>query len=322
MIQVCACSAQATLYAFCLYPRGNDVPVMREVTIICRECSKNGLPYYRRLLDELPRRDVRITEAHVVRTRKQLAKAIRRAIKAQAQYIVVVGGDGTQTAAVAELAHSDSTLCVVPAGTGNSFALGLGIPNDVEKAIDTIAAGKETCIDVGCVNGTYFANFATVGTLAVAADRTPKPLKRIIGPVAYVLGFIPALRRRAFHLRAKYDGGNLTLQTHQIILAAGRYYGWEPLTPSAGVQSGDLAFFGSEGRTAADVIKTNAALLLGKQTDLAGAHFFSSTKIKIKCKPQQPISLDGHLYGKTPATFTVARNALRVLVPQDFEKRE
>ena len=293
---------------------------LREVVVIARESSKNGIQYYRRLMDELPKRDVKIVEAHVVRSRKELKKHIRQAVEAKRSYVVVVGGDGTQTAAVAELAHTETVMCVVPAGTGNSFALGLGIPHDVEKAIDAIASGKEIRVDVGCINGTPFANFATVGVLALAADRTPKPLKRIIGPLAYAVGFLPVMRRKPFHLRATYDGGDVAVETHQAILAAGRYYGWKPLTPDADVRSGELAFFSSEGRTVADVIKTNAALVFGSQTNLAGSHFFSSKKIKIECKPKQPINLDGHLYGKkTPATFEVLKRALRVLVPQDFE---
>ena len=292
---------------------------MREVVILCRLSSKDGINYYRRLAEELPKRGVTICEAHMIRKRKELQKRIRQTIKAGKKYIVIVGGDGTQTAAVAEMARTDAVMCVVPAGTGNSFALGLGIKNDVELAIETIASGKEMLVDVGCVNGTYFANFATIGVLAEAAERTPKPLKRIIGPLAYAVGFIPVLRRKPFELKVKWPGNDLRLQTHQAILAAGKYYGWQPLTPTAGVRSGDLAFFSAEGSNAGDVVKTNTALVLGQQTQVDGAHYFSAEKIKIKCSPKQTISLDGHTYGKTPATFKVARKALRVLVPADFE---
>lgn len=295
---------------------------MREVTIICRLSSKDGLQYYRRLHDELPKRGVKIVEAHMVRRRKELKKRIRQAIKSKKQYIVVVGGDGTQTAAVAELAHSDSVMCVVPAGTGNSFALGLGIKNDIDVTVETIVNGKEIRVDVGCVNGTYFANFATIGVLAVAAEATPKPLKRIVGPLAYAIGFIPVMRRKAFELKVKWPGNDLKITTQQAILAAGRYFGWQPLTPDAGVRSGELAFFCASGNNIGDVMRTNAALVLGQQTHIEGAHYFSAPEIEIDCKPKQPISIDGHLYGKTPAKFRVARKALRVLVPQDFEERD
>lgn len=295
---------------------------MRSVTIICRLSSRHGLAFYQRLAEELPKRGITVTEAHMVRRRKELKKRIRQAVKSGKQYIVVIGGDGTQTAAVSELAHTDSVLAVVPAGTGNSFALSLGINADVEEALETIATGKEIRVDVGIVNGTYFANFATVGLIAEAANRTSKPLKRIIGPIAYGLAAVaPMFRRRPFELRVKWPGNKLKIVTHQAILASGRYFGWQPLTPHASVRSGDLSFFAAAGESATDVIATNAALLRGEQTELSHAHYFAAKKITIKTKPRQPLNIDGHALGKTPAKFKIAPKALRVLVPQDFRER-
>lgn len=295
---------------------------LREVTILCRLSSKDGLNYYRHLTEELPKRGVTIVEAHMIRRRKELLKRIRQAVRAGTRYLVVIGGDGTQTAAVSRLAKTKTVMCVVPAGTGNSFALGLGIKNDPALAVETIASGKEIEVDVGCINGTYFANFATIGVLAEAAERTPKPLKRIIGPLAYGVGMIPVLRKKPFELYVKWDKSDLRIVTHQAILAAGKYYGWTPLLPTAGVRSGELAFFCAAGNNAGDVVKTNTALVTGAQTAMDTAHYFSATNIRVKCKPKQLISLDGHTYGKTPAKFKIARKALRVLVPADFAQDE
>ena len=292
---------------------------MREVTIVCRLSSRNGLKYYQRLHEELPKRGVTIVEAHMVRKRKQLQQRIRELIKSGAKYIVVVGGDGTQTAAVAELAHKKAVMAVVPAGTGNSFAFSLGIKDDIEKAIETIAEGKTIQIDIGRVNGTYFANFATIGVIADAANRTPKGLKKIVGPVAYgITATDTLLRNKPAQMQVTWDKSELEMVTHQAIVASGRYYGWEPLLPHANVRSGDLAFFAAEGSSVADVLKTNAALLRGEQTKLQTAHYFTAPKITIKTKPKQAINIDGHALGKTPAKFKVVPKALRVLVPQDF----
>lgn len=296
---------------------------MREVTIICRLSSRHGVAFYRRLAEELPRRGVSIAEAHMVRRRRALKRRIRQAVKSGHKYIVVIGGDGTQTAAVAELAHTQSVLAVVPAGTGNSFALSLGIKADVEDAIDTIASGRELCVDVGIVNGTHFANFASIGMIAEAANRTVKPLKRIVGPIAYGLAALgPLFRKKPFEMRVKWPGSDLTLQTHQAIIASGRYFGWQPLTPQADVRSGDLAFFAASGSTPADAIAVNAALLRGEQTQLDRAHYFRARKITIKTSPRQPLNIDGHDFGKTPAKFKIAPKALRVLVPEDFKVGE
>ena len=282
---------------------------------MCRLQSRRGLEYYQFLCDELPKRGVRIAAGHTVRGRKELKRTVRAAVRGGAEVIVVIGGDGTQTAAVAELAHTKAVLAVVPAGTGNSFALTIGIKN-LQMAIDAIVAGKEQCVDVGVANGTHFANFATIGLLAEAAAETTSPLKRFFGPIAYG---ITTLREffllRPFQLRVKWKGGELRLETHQAIVANGRYFGWQPLTPDADVRSGELVFFAVEGVSRSDAVRTSAALLRGEQTKLAGAHFFSSPKLEITATPKQRLNIDGHDLGKTPAKFKVEPDALRVLVP-------
>jgi diacylglycerol kinase (ATP) len=288
---------------------------MLEVTIICRLKSRNGLAYYQRLHDELPKRGVRVVAAHTVKRRKELIRAVRAAVKAETDTIVVVGGDGTQTAAVAQIAHSKSRLAVVPAGTGNSFALGIGI-NDFEAAVDAIVGGRERRIDVGVLNGTYFANFSTVGLAADAADETSRPLKRVIGPVAYGVAFMrDLLSSRPFKMHVEWESGELEIETYQAIISNGRYFGWQPVTPDADVSSGSLAFFAVEGTTRADALKTSAALLRGDQVKLEGAHYFSARKIRIRTQPKQRLDIDGHTCGKTPAKYTVEAKALRILVP-------
>jgi YegS/Rv2252/BmrU family lipid kinase len=295
---------------------------MRQATVICRLSSRHGLRYYQRLQRELPAAGVEIVETHMVRRRKELKARIRQAVKSGAKLVIVIGGDGTQTAAVAELAHTSCALAVVPAGTGNSFAFSLGIKDDLDAAIDTIANGKEIRVDVGIVNGTYFANFATIGLIADAANRTPRGLKRVIGPLAYGVAAVQSFfHDKPFELRVKWKHEKLKIVTHQAIIAGGRYFGWQPLTPNANLRSGELAFFAAAGDKPQDVIATNAALLAGEHTNLDHAHYFSAPKITIKTKPKQPLNIDGHALGTTPAKFKIAPGALRVLVPQDFQPK-
>ncbi len=293
---------------------------MREATIICRPTSRHGLESYRRLCAELPKRGVTIVETHMVKRRKQLQRRVRAAIKSGKRLIVVIGGDGSQAAAVAELAHRDAVLAAVPAGTGNSFAFSLGI-KDVDGAIEAIVSGREIRVDLGIVNGTYFANFATIGVLANAANRTSKPLKRLIGPIAYGIASLrPLLRRKSFKLRVTWPGNRIKIVTHEAVITSGRYFGRQPVTPQANIRSGKLAFFASADTSTVQTLTTTAALLLGAQTKLPDAHYFSASKINIKTKPKQPVNIDGHEFGKTPVKFRISRAALRVLVPADFKE--
>jgi len=90
--------------------------------------------------------------------RQSLAKAQQGEVHA----VIAGGGDGTVETVASVLAGSDVPLGVLPLGTLNHFAKDLGIPT-LEEAIDAIAAGHATWIDVGDVNGAIFLNNSSIG---------------------------------------------------------------------------------------------------------------------------------------------------------------
>jgi YegS/Rv2252/BmrU family lipid kinase len=263
----------------------------------------------------LAERGVQLTLAHVVESHKELCRFVRRAVRAGNELIIVAGGDGTMTAAVAQFAKSKSVMGVLPLGTGNSFALSLGIP-DVETAVEAIAAGRVARVDLGKINGTYFANFATIGLSSTIARATPNRLKKLFGPIAYVLaGLIPGLRSRPFRCIVRAGKQKLSFRTFQAIIANGRYFGHTPLTPDASLTSGHLTFYSTSERTIADAANTYAALLLDRQALLPNAHILEATDLRVRARPAQTLAIDGEVCGKTPARFTIVPGALRVMVP-------
>ena len=59
---------------------------------------------------------------------------------------------------------------MLPLGTANSFARTLGIPLDLDGAIEVIANGAARTIDLGCINGDYFLNAAAIGLAPKVAE--------------------------------------------------------------------------------------------------------------------------------------------------------
>ena len=77
--------------------------------------------------------------------------------------VVGGGGDGTIAAVAAALVGTDTALGVLPMGTLNHFAKDLGIPLELEKAVQTLFTGKIARVDVGEVNGRIFLNNSSIG---------------------------------------------------------------------------------------------------------------------------------------------------------------
>ncbi len=220
----------------------------------------------------------------------------------------------TQAANV--LAHSEVTVGVLPLGTGNSFAKTIGIGEDVERAIEVIAAGRTTEVDLGVVNKRYFVNFATIGFAAQVAKSTDHGLKSAIGPLAYVTAAIGQLsRERGFRAKVRSKHASLGIRTQQLIVVNGRHFGNQPITPDATDQDGLLRVFVTEGTSRFELLKTYAALATGLGGVLPEAHLLTGKKFLIRTKPRQEINIDGDSLGRTPAHFSVERRALRVFVP-------
>ena len=298
---------------------GNDA---RVAVLVANLRSRGTSQLYARARTLLAQRGIVIEESHEVSTAERLRKRVRRAIRAGHELVVVGGGDGSFTTVVGEFAHREAVLGVLPFGTGNSFARSLGIPPILERAVDTIANGKVARVDLGVVNGRYFANFATIGLSSTIARRTPSWLKKALGPAAYVAaGIVPLLQSSAFESELQWKRGRLRLSTHQLIVANGRYYGLVPLAPDATIVDGTLSVFTTEDLSRWDVARMFVAFSRGVQTRLAEATSLTTSSLTVRTNPKQPLDVDGEALGRTPAHFAVATKALRVLVPPDFTGR-
>ncbi len=69
------------------------------------------------------------------------AEEAARAVAERAGIVVAAGGDGTVSAVAGAVAGSASRLGVLPLGTFNFFARGLGIPDDLEGALAVLESG-------------------------------------------------------------------------------------------------------------------------------------------------------------------------------------
>ncbi|HEY1977585.1 MAG TPA: YegS/Rv2252/BmrU family lipid kinase [Candidatus Baltobacteraceae bacterium] len=287
---------------------------VRRAAVIARLRSRRGAEALWRIPAMLAERGIDVVETCGVETRKQLRKAIKRA-RRRSGLIVVCGGDGTLTSAVALFAHRDVTLGVVPSGTVNSFSRNLGIDQTFEGAADTIAHGVERRVDLGRVNGTYFANFLTVGIEADVARKTTRPLKKVLGPLAYGAAALgPFLSHRPFRCALRWGKRRLRLQTHHVIVANGRYYGYRPIDENAAQAGGKLTVFVRDERGRLGLLFTYAALALGKQRSIDGARLWSTfDSVKIRTDPVQRFAVDGHVLGKTPISIRAVPAALRVM---------
>ena len=141
-------------------------------------------------------------------------------------HVIVAGGDGSLHTLVNVLADldrlDDTVIGVVPMGTANDFATGLGLSSD-----DPVAAAR-ACIDGGpeamdalvADDGEVVVNAAHAGVGAVASDRA-QVAKPVVGALAYPLaGLVAGAMTPGYRLVVTIDGTVVHDGTALFALAA------------------------------------------------------------------------------------------------------
>lgn len=111
------------------------------------------------------------------RSAEVVAEVVAEAVRADARAVIAVGGDGTVHAIVRALVEAGrqsdggtsgeaTALGIVPLGTMNNIACALCIPEDLDGAIDVIAAGDTRPLDLGVADGQPFVEVAGAGLMA------------------------------------------------------------------------------------------------------------------------------------------------------------
>jgi len=100
---------------------------------------------------------------HEVRAGEEITALARQAVLSGERTVVAAGGDGTVGAVAAALVDTEATMAVLPVGTLNHFAKELGIPLELEAAVEIALTGAIRAIDVGEVNGRVFVNNSSLG---------------------------------------------------------------------------------------------------------------------------------------------------------------
>lgn len=102
----------------------------------------------------------------------------KEAIQNGTDVIVAVGGDGTVNEVATPIINSGVILGIIPMGSGNGLARHLGIPRNIDKAIELIKNFNTTIIDTCTVDNKPFISIAGVGFDAYVAEKFSKGTRR------------------------------------------------------------------------------------------------------------------------------------------------
>ena len=294
--------------------------VPKQAVLIVNAHSRRGARLFREAKAKLEQAGIQLIAAHPVHDPDLLEDFVRQAVRDDAPMVIVGGGDGSLSCAVDDLVGHDCVFALLPLGTANSFARTLGIPLDLDGAIRTIATGKRRRVDLGIIDGDYFANCAAMGLSPLIGEGIPRGLKKSLGVFGYLIWAMWCLIRfRPFKLSVDDGQEKRTIWATEVRIANGRYHGGVELIEDALLDNGEIVVQAVTGRSKARLIWDWFAKYWKLPARQAAQEEFHGERLRIDTKPRQKISIDGEVTAKTPAIVEVAHRAIEVVVPAEAQ---
>lgn len=238
--------------------------------------------------------------------------------------LIVAGGDGSMHLVLQrlhDLDRLDTDLGLVPLGTGNDLARGLGIPLDPALAAEVAANGRthgfDLLVDDG---GGVVVNAVHAGLGAEAAQRSER-MKAGLGALAYPLGaLIAGVQEDGWRLQVDVDGERVHAGEDERYLMVGvangrSIGGGAPLCPMAEPDDGllDVIVVGSVGAAARAAF--GAALREGRHLERPDVVHRRGTEVRISGEPVR-FNADGEVSEPVgDRTYRVRPGAWRLRVP-------
>ena len=234
--------------------------------------------------------------------------------------VVVAGGDGTLGFVARALLGTQHPLGVLGLGTFNNFARALGIPDDLDAAIDVIKSCRPRPITIGRVNGQPFLEAAAIGIFGEAIELGQSLKELRFGELGEHLIRLVSARPFRYGITGDLNSEGTALS---LVFAN---------TPSTGAQMAigegpltdpflELSVHVGESRR--DLVSRLAAsALLHRHQEQGTTQRFR--RLRVETAPAEPVLTTEHqatIYGddrelgKTPATIEADLGGLRVIMP-------
>lgn len=250
-------------------------------------------------------------------------EALRDAAAGDADAVMVGGGDGTVSAAAARLAGSDKALAILPAGTMNLFARGLGIPLDLDQAVAALGRGRVRAVDVATANGQVFVHQFSVGLHAkLLRLRERRSFGSRLGKMwaSARAGVETLLRPPRLAVALAVDGRESVVRTAGIGVTNNLIGEGHRLPYAARPDGGVLGIYVTRARRRRDLVLFALGAMLGRwrRNEHVDVHAGTDVRLRLVAHRRFGCAIDGELRPLAEEThLRILPGALKVLVPAE-----
>jgi diacylglycerol kinase (ATP) len=289
------------------------------IIILLNPTAKRGQA--RRLLERalkvFRRQNVQF-EVRESQSSQNLLELARGARKEKPDLIVSAGGDGTHHYVINGLFKSEVPLGLLPMGTGNDIAKGVGMPMDVQAAAKALLSGQVREIDLAQTEGAVYACIAGVGFDSTVTRYANEHARWLSGSLAYtwsLLRCLPDYGPKQLEIIA--DGESFSQDVVFAVVGNNVSYGGGiRLAPRAKLDDGLLDICIIPYMSRLELLRWVPRAYRGEHLQHPRIQYLQSRKITLRASSPTELFGDGEFLQELPATIEALPRALRVIAPR------
>ena len=269
-------------------------------------------------------------EGHLVATKGPgtAGAQARRQIEAGRDLIIAAGGDGTINEVANGMLHSGVPLAILPGGTANVLAREMGLPIHLEKAAaeisnlqpHSIAAGG---LSIGGSEQRAFLCMAGAGLDAEIVARLNLDLKAATGKFAYYVAGFGHVFRSLQEFEVTVDGN--TFEASFALVSRVRNYGGDlEIARGASLLRDDFEVVLFRGTVSARYLQYFVGVALKRVERIKGCTVLRGRSVTCSHPKGNGVyvQVDGELAGNLPIAAEILPDALTLLMPPPYLRRE
>ena len=297
----------------------NEKPLPKRAILIVNAASRIGADNFEEARDRLVAAGIELIEAKAIKDPDTIEAEVKAAVE-RAPMVIIGGGDGTLSSTIDHFLGTGTVFGLLPLGTANSFARALFIPLDLDEAVRVIAEGRPKRIDLGEIDGDYFANTASIGLSPMIAESVPPRLKKALGRFAYLVwGLRCAFEFQPFRLKIHEGERTHSLWSTEVRIANGGHFGGVELVETAKLDSGEIVIEAVAGKSLLRLAWTWFTAVLRLKGGKENIAEFRGRQFRVRTWPRLWVSVDGEITRRTPVVVRIARGAIDVAAPQELQ---
>jgi diacylglycerol kinase (ATP) len=280
-----------------------------------------------RIIAELARKNI---QAELVATTGPgtAGQQARRKIEAGCDLILTAGGDGTINETATGMLGSGVPLGILPGGTANVLAREIHLPGNMEKVAAQLTALQPRSIAVGAITigkseRRPFICMAGAGLDADIVSKVNLDLKAAAGKLAYYVGGFSQVFRTLPEFQVFVDGRSY-LASFALISRLRNYGGDLEIARGASLLRDDFEVVLFRGTYAFQYLPYLVGVALKRVHNMRGCTVVNGRSVRCEGARNARVwvQVDGELAGTLPVTAEILPDALQLLMPVDYIRRE